>query len=384
VANADRRPAIAKVNGIMAKQNGDNSQPSPGRMNLEEIARLAGVSRSTVSRVINDDPRVSDHAREAVRAVIAEHNYHPNAAARSLATRRTGILGLLIPREIDWVFSDLFFPLIIKSIAVASHAAEQNLMLLMEASDSGESAERLFSRVIGGRHLDGIIVVSNVVEEPLVELLDRHQFPAILVGRHPIFDLSFVDVDNRLSARMVVNHLIDHGHTRIGMIGGSTNLIATLDRRDGYHDALFAAGLSIDPALYVGGDFQEMGGYIAMRRLLALPDRPTAIFSASDVMALGAMRAITEAGLSIPHDIALIGFDGIERGATSAPPLSTIAQPVAELGQQAVSMLLQRIETPAAPPMHRYLPTELRIRESCGCAAPLAPPAKEVAASRGQ
>lgn len=370
----------------MANRNGGNPQATPtsGRMNLEEIARLAGVSRSTVSRVINDDPRVSDHARRAVREVIAEYNYHPNAAARSLATRRTGILGLLIPREIDWVFSDLFFPLIIKSIAVASHSAEQNLMLLMEASDSGESAERLFSRVIGGRHLDGIIVVSNVVEEPLVELLDRHQFPAILVGRHPIFDLSFVDVDNRASARMVVNHLIDHGHTRIGMIGGAHNLIATLDRRDGYHDALFGAGIPIDPDLYVGGDFQEMGGYIAMRRLLAMPDRPTAVFSASDVMALGAMRAVAEAGLSIPHDVALIGFDGIERGETASPPLSSIAQPVAELGRQAVSMLLQRIESPAAPPMHRYLPTELRIRESCGCTASLAPPAKEVATSRGQ
>jgi LacI family transcriptional regulator len=351
-------------------------------MNLEEIARLSGVSRSTVSRVINDDPRVSDRAREAVRKVIAAHNFHPNAAARSLATRRTGILGLLIPREIDWVFSDLFFPLIIKGIAVASHAAEQNLMLLMEASDSGESAERLFSRVIGGRHLDGIVVVSNVVEEPLVELLDRHQFPAILVGRHPVFDLSFVDVDNRSSARTVVGHLIEHGHTRIGMIGGAANLIATLDRRDGYHDALISAGIAIDPDLYVSGDFQELGGYIAMRTLLALPDPPTAVFSASDVMALGAMRAVTEAGLSIPHDLALIGFDGIERGELSDPPLSTIAQPVAELGRQAVSMLLQRIESPGAPPMHRYLPTELRIRRSCGCMAPLAPSAKEVATSR--
>jgi LacI family transcriptional regulator len=364
----------------MANQNGDRSQPNSGRMNLEEIARLAGVSRSTVSRVINDDPRVSDRARNAVREVIAAHNFHPNAAARSLATRRTGILGLLIPREIDWVFSDLFFPLIIKSIAVASHAAEQNLMLLMEASDSGESAERLFHRVIGGRHLDGIIVVSNVVEEPLVELLDRHQFPAILVGRHPVFDLSFVDVDNRVSAKAVVGHLIDHGHTRIGMIGGATNLIATLDRRDGYHDALFAAGLPIDPALYEGGDFQEMGGYVAMRKLMALPDPPTAVFSASDVMALGAMRAVAEAGRSIPGDIALIGFDGIERAATATPPLSTIAQPVAELGRQAVAMLLQRIETPNAPPMHRYLPTDLQLRASCGCPAPLVPSAEEVVA----
>lgn len=358
-----------------ATVDGERSLVSPAplrrgrtRMNLEEIARLSGVSRSTVSRVINDDARVSPGARARVQAVIEEYDYHPNAAARSLASRRTGILGLMIPRAIEWVFGDLFFQLIIKSIASATNAAEQNLMLLMETSESGESAQRLFNRVVVGRHLDGIIVVSNVIEEPLVALLDRHQFPSVLVGRHPMFDLSFVDVDNRLSSRGGVEHLISHGHRRIGMIGGSENLIAAIDRRDGYHQALIGAGIPIDPDLYRGADFRELNAYMAMRELLALPDPPTAIFTASDVMAFGAIRAIQEAGLSVPDDVAVLGFDGIEQAAYSDPPLSTIAQPVAGLGREAVSMLMQRIETPDAQAMHRFLPTELKLRASCGCA----------------
>jgi LacI family transcriptional regulator len=354
------------------------------RMNLETIARLAGVSRSTVSRVINDDARVSPEARARVQAVIEEHDYHPNAAARSLASRRTGILGLMIPRSIEWVFGDLFFQLIIKSITLASNDAGQNLMLLMESAGDREGARRLFNRVVGGRHLDGVVVVSNVIEEPLVELLDQHGFPAILVGRHPLIDLSYVDVDNRTAAREGVEHLIAHGHRRIAMIGGAPNLIATVDRRDGYHQALFNAGIPVDPDLYRQGDFREMIAYTRMRELLALTDsdRPTAVFTASDAMAFGAMRAITDGGRSVPGDIAVMGFDGIEQAAHASPPLSTIAQPVELLGREAVAMLLQRIETPDVPPMHRVLPTELQLRASCGCHPASAAPAlrKEVAA----
>jgi LacI family transcriptional regulator len=337
-------------------------------MNLEEIARLAGVSRSTVSRVINGDARVSDAARARVQEVIQTHDYHPNAAARSLASRRTGIIGLLIPREIEWIFTDLFFPQVIKSISSACNAADLNLMMLMESSESDEAAQRLFNRIVGGRYLDGIIVVSNVIEEPLVAMLDRHDFPFVLVGRHPSRDLSWVDVDNRTASRAAVEHLLGHGHRRIGMIGGSPNLIATLDRRDGYHDALLDAGLALDPALDISGNFTEVGGYAAMRRLLTLAgERPTAIFSASDLMAFGAMRAIEEAGLRIPEDIAIIGFDGVARGAKILPSLTTVSQPVAGLGVEAVAVVQQRIELPGQPPMHRYLPTELTIRESCGC-----------------
>jgi len=340
---------------------------SPERLNLEEIATLSGVSRSTVSRVINDDARVSDAVRERVQQVISEHNFHPNAAARSLASRRSGIIGLLIPRAIEWVFGDRFFQLIIKSIASTANRSEQQLMLLFESSESGESAQRLFNRVIGGRHLDGILVVSSAIEEPLVELLDRYHFPSVLVGRHPTLELSFVDVDNQLSAKIAVEHLIGHGHRRIALIGGPENLIAAVDRRAGYLQALSGAGLPVDPALYRPAGFDELLARVAVRELVTLPDPPTAIFAASDSMAIGAQNELQALGISVPGEMAIFGFDGSERAALANPLISTVAQSISGLGQEAVTMLLQRIEAPEAPPMHRFLPTELLLRASCGC-----------------
>jgi LacI family transcriptional regulator len=342
-------------------------RPGRERPNLEEIARLSGVSRSTVSRVVNDDPRVSATVRARVQAIIAEHDYHPNAAARSLASRRTGIIGLLIPRAIEWVFGDRFFQLIIKSIATTSNRTEQQLMLLLESSESGESAQRLFNRVVGGRHLDGVVVVSSAIEEPLVALLDRYHFPSVLVGRHPTLELSFVDVDNQIAARMATEHLLGHGHRRIAMIGGPDNLIAAVDRRAGYMQALSAAGLPVDPDLYRAAGFEETRAMAATNELMSLPDPPTAIFAASDSMAIGTIRALHELGRSVPGDVAVFGFDGSERAAEFEPQISTVSQPISGLGQEAVIMLLQRIEAPDAPPMHRFLPTELLLRESCGC-----------------
>jgi LacI family transcriptional regulator len=364
-------PTMSGINGSgHAEPAAQPTRTRGERLNLEEIARLSGVSRSTVSRVVNDDPRVSDTVRARVQTIIAEHDYHPNAAARSLASRRTGIIGLLVPRAIERVFGDRFFQYIINRIATTANRTEQQLMLLMESSESGESAQRLFNRVIGGRHLDGIVVVSSTIEEPLVALLDRYHFPSVLVGRHPTLEISYVDVDNQLSARRAVEHLIAHDHQRIGMIGGTDNLIAAVDRRAGYMQALSAAGLPVDPDLYVSADFDEAMAFEAAHRLMELPDPPTAIFCASDTMAIGALAALHQRGLTVPGDVALFGFDGSERSATTNPPISTISQPIPLLGQEAVLMLLQRIEAPDAPPMHRLLPTELILRASCGCALP--------------
>ncbi|MEZ4497578.1 MAG: LacI family DNA-binding transcriptional regulator [Thermomicrobiales bacterium] len=361
------------LNGV---QESDAAKPastprrSRERLSLEEIARLSGVSRSTVSRVINDDARVSDAVRARVQRIIAEQNYFPNAAARSLASRRTGIIGLLIPRAIESVFGDRFFQMIIKSIATTANRTEQQLMLLLESSENGEngeSAQRLFNRVIGGRHLDGIVVVSSEVDEPLVELLDRYHFPSVLVGRHPTLEMSFVDVDNQHAARLAVEHLLSHGHRRIGMIGGPDNLIAAIDRRAGYMQALSAARLPVDPQLYRAAGFDQQQAKQAAHELLAIEEPPTAIFAASDAMAIGALEAAQERGLRVPDDLALFGFDGNEIAAAANPPISTVLQPIPGLGQESVVMLMQRIDAPDAPPMHRFLPTELLLRASCGC-----------------
>jgi LacI family transcriptional regulator, galactose operon repressor len=335
-------------------------------MNLEEVARLAGVSRSTVSRVVNDDPRVSEDVRARVQQIIREHNYHPNAAARSLASRRTRILGLVFPKVTTTVFSDPFFPKLIQGAVEACNAADHNLMMLMDSSAEYIAGDRIYNRIIRGHHLDGVVIASSVVDDPIVEQLQQAGFPFVLVGRHPRYqEVNSVDVDNRAAAQSAVSHLIEHGYRRIAVIAGMRNMIATIDRYAGYVTALQEAGQLPDPALMAHGDFSQEGGYAAMQQLL--PHNPDAVFVASDVMAFGALRALEERGLRVPEDIALIGFDGQEQTAHSRPPLSTVGQPIADLGREAVHILLDRIEHPDGAPRHHFLPTHLILRRSCGC-----------------
>ena len=344
-------------------------------MSLETIARLAGVSRSTVSRVVNDDPRVRAAVRERVRAVISDQDYHPNAAARSLASRKTRIIGLLIPGAVSFVFSDPYFPTLIQGITDACNAADLHVMLMMDPSDDPATIDRLYRRVIRGRHIDGLVIGTSMIDDPLVARMRDDRFPTVVIGRRPDEPmLSSVDIDNREAARLTVEHLIDHGHRRIGLIGGPRVVIAAQNRFDGYHDALAAAGIVADPGLVLDSDFTQSGGSAAMRHLLGAPGGPpSAVFVASDTMAAGAFTTLAEAGARVPDDIALVGFDGLERHLQTHPTLSTLAQPITGLARAAVEMLRRRIDAPEAPPVHHLLPTFLWRRGSCGCSGP-APP----------
>ncbi len=341
-------------------------------MNMETIAQLANVSRSTVSRVANDDPRVSPEVRERVQRIIREQNYHPNAAARSLASRRTGILGLLIPSEVSFIFSDSYFHKLIQAVTDACNAADQNLMLMMDSSEDPVVVDRLYRRVIGGRHLDGLIIAVSLVEPPMIRQLAGDQFPVVLIGRQPGFPaISRIDVDNIGAAKSAVDHLIEHGCRRIATIAGPDNIFAARDRLDGYVAALAGAGIAYDPALVRHGDFSQTSGTEAMRHFLTMPGGPPdAVFAASDAMAGGALDALREAGRTAPGDVAVMGFDGLERYAQLYPHLSTIAQPVVDFAREAVDMVLRRIAAPDNPPLERILPTRMILRGSCGCSPP--------------
>jgi len=335
---------------------------------LEEIARLAGVSRSTVSRVVNGDRRVSDAARQRVQGVIRDHDYHPHAAARSLASRRMRVLGLLITKSVGGLFTDPFYPILIQGTADACNAADHTLTMLMDTSADGHAVDQLYGRVIRGRHVDGVVLACQTVDDPLVPRLQSNGIPFVLVGRHPGAEVSFVDVDSRGAAQGAVAHLIGHGHRKIAMICGQPHLIASIDRHAGYVTALQEATVSPEPSRVVFADFTQRGGHRAMQRLLQnRPDFPDAVFAASDALAFGAMAAIQEAGLHIPHDIAVMGFDGLDEGAHTRPPLSTVTQPVAGLGREAVRMLLRLIDNPGGEPVQQFLPTQLTLRGSCGC-----------------
>jgi LacI family transcriptional regulator len=342
--------------------------PMEGAVTLEEIARLAGVSRSTVSRVVNGDRRVSVTARARVQDVIQRHNYHPNAAARSLASRRTRVLGLLVSKAVGSLFFDPFYPILIQGTADGCNAAGYNLTMLMDTSDDGSAVEQLYQRVIRGRHVDGLILACHAVDDPIIPRLMADQIPFVLVGRHPGAAVSFVDIDSRTAAREAVCHLLGHGYRRIAMICGPPNLIASIDRHAGYVTALQEAAIPPDPSRVVFSDFTQQGGHDAMCALLSqsvpLPD---AVFVASDAMAIGAMAAIQEAGLGVPEKIAVMGFDGLAAGGTVQPPLSTVTQPVANLGREAVRMVLEMLDDPGGVPEQRFLPTQMTLRRSCGC-----------------
>lgn len=329
-------------------------------LTLEDIARMAGVSRSTVSRVINGDPNVKEATRLAVLKVTAQVNFQPNLAARGLAAGRTGVIGLVIPMGVGRIFSDPYFPLFIQGVTSACNAREYSVMLWLAEP---EYERRTIRQVLYNGLLDGVIVVSMQTEDPIVEALAEGRLPFLLGGRHPRRnDLNFVDVENRGGARAAVQYLLARGFRRIAAIHGPQTMIAGMDRCLGYLDALREAGLPVESRLSVESDFSEMGGYQAMRRLLEA--QPEAVFAASDAMALGALRAAQDAGLRVPQDLSLIGFDDIPAAAAAVPALTTMRQPILQSGITAAEMLIEIIAAPQHAPRQVLLPVELVIRES--------------------
>jgi LacI family transcriptional regulator len=329
---------------------------------LEQIAEQAGVSRSTVSRVMNDHPRVDDDTRARVLSVAERLNYQPNIAARSLAAGRTRILGLVIPMGVSALFTDPYFPLLIQGISSACSANDHSVMLWIAEP---EYERRTIRQALQGGMIDGVILASALMDDPMLEALRTRGLPFILVGRHPTDDhLSYVDVDNKSAARDMVSYLVRLGYERIATITGPKNMIAGADRLQGYLTALKERRVAPDPDLIVEADFTEEGGYIAMQRLM--PFAPDAVFAASDAMALGALRALRDAGKRVPDDVAVTGFDDVPFAARTDPPLTTVRQPIQSMGACAAETLINMISHPDGQPHRVLLPTELIIRASCG------------------
>jgi LacI family transcriptional regulator len=336
-------------------------------LTIEHIAALAGVSRSTVSRVVNEDPRVSPDVRARVRRLIEEHGYTPQAAARSLAGCPTRVICLLNVRGAAGLFADQYFPPLVRGI---SEGCNEHGYFLLLSMVTAEQAAPLCRRLVGGRHCDGLLLLASDVDPALLPRLVEDRVPLVLIGRHPRFPwLSSVNVENREGARLAVAHLIGLGHRRVATITGRPGESPGAERRDGYEAALREAGLPIAPELIAEGDLTGQSGAAAMRRLLALPQRPTAVFAAADAMAAGALRAIREAGLGVPADIALVGFDDAPVALLTDPPLTTVRQPISELGAAAARLLIAQLRDEAVAPVQQRLPVELVVRQSCGAAA---------------
>ncbi len=332
---------------------------------LEEVAKLAGVSRATVSRVINDQPNVSPQVRERVYQAIQKSGYRPHAVARSLVTHRTDILGVVIPEAVSTLFTDPFFPLFLRGATEACNVHKQQLMLVLFKDLVGE--EEMYQRVLRNGYLDGVIVASAMVDDPLFSLMLRDGIPFVAAGRHPDPRVHAVDVDNLGGARMAVEHLLRRGHRRVAIISGPAGMTSGQDRLEGYRRALEVYRVPLDERLIVYGDYTEGSGTLAMQRLLPLA--PDAVFCASDTMAIGALKCLRQAGLRVPGDVALAGFDDIPAASAVEPRLTTVRQPIERLGAMCIEILvglLQNGQPGQALAQRVVLPAELVIRESCG------------------
>ncbi len=333
---------------------------------LEDIAKVAKVSRSTVSRVINDDPHVNPKTRQRVLAIIQRLDYHPNVAARGLAAGRTRILGLVIPMGVSALFADPYFPLLIQGVSAACNAHDHSVMLWIAEP---EYERRTMRQILHNGLIDGVIIASHLLNDPVLEALKTSRMPFVMIGRSPKKDqLNYIDVDNRGSARLIVEHLLQQGYRRIGTITGPKNMIAGMDRLQGYLAALRANGIDPDPNLVAQGDFSQASGQTGMQRLI--PFKPDAVFVASDSMAVGALRALRNANLRVPQDMALAGFDDVPFAAHMDPPLTTIRQPIHRAGAVAAETLIDLISNPDSHPRRVILPTELVIRASTGSSTP--------------
>ena len=327
---------------------------------LEEIAKLAEVSRSTASRVVNKHPNVRPEVRQRVQKIIEETGYQPNAAARSLAFQRSNVIGLAIPRSVHALFTDPYFPPLTQGIVQACNQYGYTLSLFIEFDE-----QTLFPRITRQGLLAGLVVQAATIRSELIDKLASVEIPFVVAGRpHNAPNASYVDVDNIAGAYNAITHLIRLGHKRIGAITGPLDMTVGLDRLEGYRKAILERGLTLDEALISEGDFTETGGYYAMQRLLG--KKPNAIFAASDAMAYGALRALREAGLAVPHNVALVGFDDVPCAGTDPAFLTTVRQPIVSFGFKAVEILLDIMEHGAQPPRRILMPTELVVRASCG------------------
>ncbi|MCJ7626448.1 MAG: LacI family transcriptional regulator [Anaerolineaceae bacterium] len=331
-------------------------------LTLQEIANQAGVSLSTVSRVINNHPNVSDKVRNRVLKIIEETGYQPNAAARSLASQRSRVIGLVIPRSVHTFFTDPYFSRLTQGVAQACNLRDYTLSLFL--FHTLDDDRKLFPRVSGKGFLDGVILQATP-GDTFVQQLSQGNIPFIVIGRpHLTEGVSYLDVDNINGAYTAVAHLIHLGHRRIATITGPLSTSVGKDREQGYHKAMSDRGFSVNGELIVESDFTENGGYNAAKHLLR--QKPDAIFVASDTLTLGAMRALREAGLSIPRDIAIVGYDDLPPARYTNPPLTTIRQPILRFGIKAVETLLDIIKNGNTPNRRIIFETELVIRASCG------------------
>jgi LacI family transcriptional regulator, galactose operon repressor len=338
------------------------------RSSLEDVARKAGVSRSTVSRVINNDPNVKTETREHVQKIIEQERFNPSTVARSMVTGRTQVIGVVFPHEYHVFFNDpYYFPALLEG--VADMATKRDYAMLLWVRQSGEEESIFSRRILQNGLMDGVIIASDS-KNSLVNYLADMQIPLATVERpnRNQDQVSYVTIDNFAATRTVIEHLIGIGRRRIALVAGSVDNMDAQDRLEAFKQVMSQAGLPSDLIVY--GDFQRDTAYQAIKPML--DQNIDAIFACSDMMAQGVYTALNEAGLIIPDDVAVVGFDDLPTASLLRPALTTVHQPIGQKGAVATGLLLDTIEGKLSEAQHIVLPTTLIVRESSGVASPSA------------
>lgn len=336
------------------------------RVTSRDVAKRAGVSRTTVSFVLNNvqGVQISEETRQRVIQAAIDLGYVPDAAAQALASRRSHFIGLILIRDPKHIATDLFITQILNNLVEVTH--QNGMRLLLDIVEENHPRDA-YLELVRSRQIDGVLLSGPCFNDEALRALEEDGFPTVLMGELPSTSLCSVDIDNFAAAQMVVEHLIRLGHTRIACItNASRSYTAAAERLRGYQEALTRADIPFDENLVRYGDFSLLSGYVQMKSLLEVKPLPSAVFVASDVVAFGAMQAIREHGLTIPHDIAMVGFDDVPFARFVDPTLTTVHVPAADLARKSTEILLQLIQGEQPAESRLLLDTHLVVRRSCG------------------
>lgn len=332
---------------------------------IKDVAKLANVAPSTVSRVIANNPRISEKTKRIVREAMAELGYHPNHHARSLANRNTQTIGIVMPSSGNSAMQNPFFPEVIRGISTKAH--ENHYGLYMTTGNTQEEiCEGVINMVQGGR-IDGLVLLYSRIDDELIDYLLKVRFPFTIVGKpYQNQDLiTHVDNDNFRAAREATTHLIDLGHERIGFVGGGLDLVVTMDRLLGYEKATRVAGLPFRNDYIVHQEFLQEGGREAINKLMSVDNPPTGLVVADDIMAFGIVNALSEMGLSVPDDISIISFNNVMLAEYATPALTSVDINIFQLGYSAADCLFKLLNKEDLPSKRMTIPHSIIERQSC-------------------
>lgn len=331
---------------------------------IKDVAKLSGVSPSTVSRVIANNPRISEDTKKKVRKAMKELGYHPNVNARNLVAKSTKAIGVIMPSSANVALQNPFFPEILRGIGSVIHEAEYSMYL-----STGETEKEILSevqRMVYGSYVDGVILLYSRINDKVTNFLREQGFPFVIVGKPQEHDteITHVDNDNVRAGKEITQHLIDMGHERIGFIGGSNDLLVTRDRESGYVAALEKAGIQEFEGYKIHTEFLKSGGREAVEHLMSLSTQPSGLVVSDDLISLGILSMLESYGLRVPQDISLVSFNNVYLSEITRPALTTVDIQIYTLGAQSAKALIEKTLNKNEPAKRIIIPYNIVYRDS--------------------